>query len=302
MAFSIVVVTWNSERDLPRLVESIHEHLREGYELIFVDSASSDSSASLAAELAPESRVLPQAENVGFGIGSNIGTREASGDVVILLNPDTVLVDGSLAELAELARSERALFGARLLNEDGSPQISAYPRVASWEGALLAVWPGALMPRRLRRRTEPWRFDERLHAGWLSAACLAGRRDLMLELGPFDERMHLYGEDTDLGVRAWQSGVPTVFAPDAARVIHLTGRSGRQRFSDVGMRRKVEARRWVVREHLGPVRLALDNVIEFLRHGSRWLIKKLLRRDAAEDGAWVRAMLSRGSSPDTDGA
>jgi GT2 family glycosyltransferase len=295
MPFSIVVVTWNSERDLPRLIGSIHAHLSDqDYELIFVDSASSDSSSALAAELAPEARVLALEENVGFGIGCNIGTREATGDVVVLLNPDTALVDRSLADLAELARSERALFGARLLNEDGSRQISAFPRVASWEGAVLALWPGPLMPRPLKRRAEPWRLDERLPAGWLSAACLAGRRDLLLELGPFDERLHLYGEDTDLGVRAWLAGVPSVFAPDVARVIHITGRSGQQRFSDVGMRRKVVARRWVVREHLGRTRLALDNVVEFIRHGSRWLVKKLLRRDAAEDGAWVKAMFSRG--------
>jgi N-acetylglucosaminyl-diphospho-decaprenol L-rhamnosyltransferase len=294
MPFSIVVVTWNSERDLPRLIGSIHAHLSDqDYELIFVDSASTDSSPTLATELAPEARVLALEENVGFGIGCNTGTREATADVVVLLNPDTALVDGSLADLADLARSERALFGARLLNADGTRQISAFPRVASWEGALLAIWPGALMPRALKRRAEPWRLEERLPAGWLSAACLAGRRDLLLELGPFDERLHLYGEDTDLGVRAWLAGVPSVFAPDAARVIHITGRSGQQRFSDVGMRRKVVARRWVVREHLGRGRLALDNVVEFIRHGSRWLLKKLLRRDAAEDGAWVKAMFSR---------
>ncbi len=297
--FSIAVVTWNSERDLPRLIESIHEHLPEDeYELIFVDSASSDSSPELAGKLAPEAKVLALEENVGFGIGCNIGTREAAGDVVVLLNPDTQLVDDSLAQLAALARRERALFGARLLNEDGSWQISAFPRVASWEGALLAVWPGALMPRRLRQLCEPWRFDRRLPAGWLSAACLAGTRELLLELGPFDERLHLYGEDTDLGVRAWQAGIPSVFAPETARVIHVTGRSGQQRFSDVGMRRKVAGRRWVVRRHLGRARLVLDNVVEFVRHSSRWLLKKLMRRDAAEDGAWVRAMFSRGETPD----
>jgi N-acetylglucosaminyl-diphospho-decaprenol L-rhamnosyltransferase len=296
MPFSIAVVTWNSERDLPRLIGSIHAHLSEAdYELIIVDSASSDSSPELARELAPEARVIALEQNVGFGIGCNIGTREAKGDVVVLLNPDTALIDGSLADLAELARSERALFGARLLNEDGSTQISAFPRVASWEGALLAVWPGALMPRPLRRRCEPWRFDERLPAGWISAACLAGRRDLLLTLGPFDERLHLYGEDTDLGVRASLAGVPSISAPDVARVIHVTGRSGQQRFSDVGMRRKVVARRWVVREHLGRGALALDNVVEFIRHGSRWLLKKLLRRDAAEDAAWVKAMFTRDS-------
>jgi hypothetical protein len=80
-------------------------------------------------------------------------------------------------------------------------------------------------------------------------------------------------------------------------VIHITGRSGQQRFSDVGMRRKVAGRRWVVREHLGRGALMLDNVVEFIRHGSRWLLKKLMRRDAAEDGAWVKAMFSGGDSP-----
>lgn len=298
MPFSIVVVTWNSERDLPRLVESVHAHLDPGeYELIFVDGASSDASPALARELAPEAKVVALDENVGFGIANNVGVREASGDAIVLLNPDTELIDGSLADLAGLARAEPALFGARLLNEDRSWQISAFPRVASWEGTLLAVWPGAAMPRRLRQRCEPWRFEYRVPAGWLSAACLAGRRDLLLELGPFDERLHLYGEDTDLGVRAWQAGVGSYFAPDTARVIHITGRSGQQRFSDVGMRRKVAGRRWVVRQHFGRGALWLDNVVEFIRHGSRWLLKKAMRRDAGEDGAWLKAMFSRDHLP-----
>jgi N-acetylglucosaminyl-diphospho-decaprenol L-rhamnosyltransferase len=292
MPFSIVVVTWNSERDLPRLIGSIHAHLGpDEYELIVVDSASTDSSVELARELAPEARVLGLEENVGFGIGCNVGTREASGDVVVLLNPDTELIDGSLADLTELARAERALFGARLLNEDGTKQISAFVPVASWEHAAIAVWPGALMPRSLRKRCEPWRFDERLPAGWISAACLAAQRDLFLKFGPFDERMHLYGEDTDLGVRAWQAGIPSVFAPDAARVVHLAGHSGAQRFSDEGMRRKVQGRRWVVREHYGRVRTALDSLAEFVLHGMRWLVKRLAGRDAAEDAAWVKGML-----------
>ena len=297
MIFSIVVVTWNSERDLPALIGSIHEHLGSAdYELIVVDSASADSSVPLAGELAPAARVLGLDENVGFGAASNLGTREARGEVVILLNPDTVLIDGSLAGLADAAGQQQALFGARLLNEDRSSQISAFPPVASWEHAVLALLPGALMPRWLRKRCEPWRFEERLPAGWLSAACLAARRDLLLELGPFDERLHLYGEDTDLGVRAWRMGIPSYFAPDLARVIHVTSRSGKQRFSDVGMRRKVLARRWVVREHWGPVRAVLDSVLEFVLHGSRWLVKRLAGRDAAEDAAWVRGMLPRRGS------
>jgi GT2 family glycosyltransferase len=242
--------------------------------------------------VSPGSRLIALERNLGFGPANNLGVERAETDVVVLLNPDTLIVDDSLARLAELAARERALFGSRLLNEDMTRQISAFPAVAGWESALISIWPGALMPRALRRRCEPWRWDERVRVGWLSGACLVARRQLLAEFGPFDEQLPLYGEDSDLGLRAARRGVASIFAPDVARVVHLGSRSGAQKFDDVGTRRKLESRRWIVRNRFGPGRAGFDLAMQFALYGLRWLAKTALRRDGSIERIWLRAAVA----------
>jgi hypothetical protein len=287
--FTAIVVTWNSAREIPGLIESVQRHLGEGCRLLFVDNASSDDTLEVIRTLSPQSRVISLPVNAGFAEANNIGVQEAETEVVALLNPDTLMIDDSLGSLAELASRERALFAPRLFNEDGSVQISARPALTSWESGLLSVWPGALMPGWIRRRCEPWRYDERLPAGWISGACLVAQRELLLGLGPFDERLILYGEDADLCLRAWQAGIPSVSAPDVARLVHLGGRSAAQAFTDNGMRRKVEVRWWIIAERLGRARAGLDLVLQFLLFGSRWVARRLLGRDAGNESLWLRA-------------
>ena len=228
MPFTAVVVTWNSVGEVEGLIGSLQEHLGSACRMLVVDNASTDGTVEAVRRLAPDATVIALDENVGFGPANNIGVRAAETDVVALLNPDTLVVDDSLAALAGTAAGERALFAPRLLNEDGSVQISAWPALVSPEALLVAIWPGALLPGRIRRRCEPWRYEERLPAGWLTAACLVARRDLLLEFGPFDERLVLYGEDGDLCIRAWRAGVPSLTAADVARVVHLGGARGRR--------------------------------------------------------------------------
>lgn len=301
--FTAVVVTWNSAEEIPGFVESVERHLTEPPELLFVDNNSGDATVDVIRTVAPASRVIALDHNLGFGPANNLGVREATTEVVALVNPDTLLVDGSLATLADLAAKERALFAPRLLNADGSTQISARPALGSWESALLSLWPRALMPRSVAIRCEPWRFEERLTAGWLSGACLVARADLLRELGPFDERLPLYGEDADLSLRAWQASVPSVSAADVARVVHFGGRSGSKAFSDVGMQRKIEARNWVARERLGKWRANLDFAMLFLQYGSRWLARRITGRDTELQSSWLRAgvsvLRSRGHRPAT---
>src|SRR5437660_6169399 len=149
-SFSIVVVTWNSARDLPRLLDSVRANLEFGLELIVVDNASTDETPGLAAAWGAPLRFTPLGENRGFGAASNAGVRAASREVVVLLNPDTRLVDGSLANLVGRAAGSRALWGPELLNEDGSRQPSASPPPAGWEVGVDALVPALLMPRPLR--------------------------------------------------------------------------------------------------------------------------------------------------------
>jgi GT2 family glycosyltransferase len=288
VAFTAIVVTRNSAREVPGLIESFERHLPATCGLLFVDNASTDGTVEAIRRSSSRASVMVLAGNVGFGPANNAGVRAARSEVVVLLNPDTLIVDQSLDSLAEVAARERALFAPRLLNHDGSVQISARAPLASWEAGLISVWPGGLMPTRLRMRCEPWRYERRLAAGWLSAACLVARRELLLEFGPFDERLVMYGEDCDLCLRAWRARVPSIAASDIARVVHLGGRSASQTFTDSGMQRKIEARWWVVHERLGRLRGLCDLWIQAVGHALRWTARTIGGRDTEVNSAWLR--------------
>jgi GT2 family glycosyltransferase len=303
--FSILVVSWNSAGELSDLLASIDEHLEAEYEVILVDNHSSDDSVAVFEATAGPNRQLVQLErNRGFGIANNIGVRTAKHELVVMLNPDCLLLDNSLVELVALAAETGALCGPRLLNEDLSPQASAFPPIASWQNGVAALWPGPFMPRAVRRRCDPWRVDEQLEVGWITAACMAAQRDPLVSLGPFDERLPQYGEDTDLCVRAAKQGVARIFAPDVARVVHRGSRSAVQGFSsDARSRRQVEARHWIAREHFGRLRAAYDAAVHLTLHLTRFAVKLVARRDNTQDRLYIKAAVAsilRSSNSETE--
>jgi GT2 family glycosyltransferase len=298
VAFTIVVVTWNSCPELQDLLDSTAEHLDALHEFVFVDNGSHDGTLELLERRrSSRDRIIAFTENRGFGAASNAGVLAARHPVVIFLNPDCVLIDGSLAELAQLASESEALCGPRMLNRDGSPQCSAFAPYASWESALLALLPAKAMGHKLLRRCDPWRLDERLDVGWISASCLAGPRELLLKLGPFDERLPHYGEDTDLCIRARRTGARVVFAPDTARIIHLGGTSAAKAFDDLGARRQMTASIWIARRRYGPARAAFAIGSLLLQHVTRLAAKRALGGDAewhrASLRGWVEALVGR---------
>jgi GT2 family glycosyltransferase len=208
---------------------------------------------------------------------------------VVTLNPDTELVDEGVDRLARFALEHGGLAGPRLLESDGSHQPSASGPVVGvwpWVGALV---PGALQPPALRLRTEPWRLERTIEVAWLSGACIAGPRDLLLELGPFDPAIHLYGEDLDLGVRAAERGVVSYFCPDLCRVVHHGRGSTSKRWPE-GPADAIEATwRAVVTRAYGPRREARAWRARKLHFALRAAGKRMTGRDASWDLALLAA-------------
>ena len=294
MSVSLVVVTWRSARDLERLIVSARGRLDDETEVVVVDNASGDDAAEQAAAWRP-SRFIALDRNLGFGAAANRGVEAATGDVVVLLNPDTELVDGSLAALARFALERRALAGPRLLESDGTVQPSASgppTGVWPWVGAVL---PGAAQPYAVQARTEPWRLQRTSRVAWLSGACLAGPRDLLLSLGPFDPAIHLYGEDMDLGLRAARAGVRSLFCPDLARVIHYGRGSTSQILPEGPWELMARNRRAVLRRACGPRRERAAQAALLLNLGLRAAAKAALRRDARRDRAALGAAIKAGA-------
>jgi GT2 family glycosyltransferase len=287
---SIVVVTWNSAREIGPLLDSIERHLRGAYEVVVVDNGSSDGTVDVLQRRTRPVWVVLNDHNAGFGAANNRGVRQARHDAVILLNPDTLLVDGSLTALAQHAIRRCGLCGPLLLNHDGTRQPSASALPGGWEDALRLLVPGGLMPPALARRCEPWRSKREVEVGWLTGACVAAPRDVLLALGPFDERIHLFSEDLDLGLRARRAGVPSFFVPDVARVVHLGDRSASQAFADAGATESVRNRRRSIALHHGPLRARYDLAVLTAYHSVRLAAKWVLRRDVAAERRWLRAI------------
>lgn len=223
--YSIVVVTWQCARFLEALVESMNRHLDGGQQFVVIDNGSTDAVEAAARTWRGETEFVRLEENRGFGAANNAGIELCRHPAVVLLNPDTELVDSSLDELAATALKLRALVGPRLLNRDGSVQPSASgPEVGLWPW-IRAVLPGRMTPSPILRSTEPYRLPGRTRVQWLTGACVAGPRTVLRDLGPFDPAIHLYCEDLDLGLRAGLAGVPSYICPETCRVIHHGGGS-----------------------------------------------------------------------------
>ncbi len=303
-SYSVVVVTWNCADALATLVESLNEHLSSAApQLVVVDNASEDEPFGAARGWRGPLELVELPDNRGFGAAANVGVRRADGEAVVLLNPDTWLVDSSLSALAAAGLERDAIVGPRVLNPDGSVQPSASgPVVGVWPW-VRAILPGALSPSAVRSRTEPWALQRPAQVAWLTGACLAAPRRRLLELGPFDESLHLYAEDLELGLQAARAGVGSWFLPDVARIVHVGDVSSGQRYADAGAAvAAANARRVLVQaygDRAADRALRAERVRLRLRIGA----KRLLRRPTARDRAALAAVRraygrSSGGEPD----
>jgi N-acetylglucosaminyl-diphospho-decaprenol L-rhamnosyltransferase len=285
--FAVVTVTHNSRSDLGRLLDSLDRELPERPQLIVVDSGSSDGSAELASERGAQ--VVELDGNAGFGAGCNAGIALVDTPVTALVNPDVELLDGGLAELAARALATDAILAPRLLNLDGTTQDSAHPPPGRLDDLVPALLPRPLLPPPLRRRYEPWRSDRPRRVGWVTAACLLARTDLLRRLGPFDERAFLFYEDMELCLTAARQGVPTILQPDV-RVRHLGGTStGRALAGEDDLLLRAERRREVVASE-GRMRLALDDAAQAATFASRAMARRLSRRGGDHELGQLRAL------------
>ena len=145
---SIIIVNWNVQELLDRCLASIFAvELPPGsFEVIVVDSASQDESVAMVREKYPAVRLLPQAENVGFTRGNNIGLAQAQGDFLLLLNPDTEVKRDALRIMLDylLAHPAVGIVGPHTLNSDGSHQSTRrrFPTLMTgiFESTWLAPW------------------------------------------------------------------------------------------------------------------------------------------------------------------
>jgi N-acetylglucosaminyl-diphospho-decaprenol L-rhamnosyltransferase len=216
---SVVIPTFNTASMTRRCVECVLATSPEGTEVIVVDDGSRDGTAEMFARDCPDVQVVRLEINRGFSIAANHGVDAARGDIILLLNSDAVPHQGALGALLHAFENDPSLgvAGARLLNEDGSPQWSGgrTPALAWMIGVVSGLGPLASILRR-KRRTTPSEVD------WVSGAAMAFRREVWRDAGPLSTRYRFYCQDLEFCMRARDSGW-SIRLVDDARVTHLLG-------------------------------------------------------------------------------
>jgi N-acetylglucosaminyl-diphospho-decaprenol L-rhamnosyltransferase len=206
---STIIVAHNSLSSVRETIPSLVDQLESSDELIVVDSGSSDEIARELPTLAPRACLVSAPGNVGFAKGANLGVAAATGDLVVLVNPD-VVVEPGWADAMRSAWAGPWDGWMALVTMHGGTEINTSGGVLHYTGL---GWAG--------QAGQPVVAGPRLPAevGFLSGACLAMARTAWIELGGFSEHFFMYCEDVDLSLRIRLRGGRVAVLPDA-RVVH----------------------------------------------------------------------------------
>jgi GT2 family glycosyltransferase len=221
-----VVVSYNTRELLLACLASLRG-VTCPLEVVVVDNASADGSADAVRAQFPDARLIAGSENVGFSRANNAGIRAATAAYVLVLNSDATVTPGAVETMVEVLHRRRdvAIVGPRTLSPDGTIQVSFGPDLTPWN-----EWRQRRLVRGVKaRRTAALReANERASSdhepAWVSGSCFLARRDVLEQVGLFDEGFFLYEEDVDLCLRVRQAGYRVVFTSRAV-VLHHLGRS-----------------------------------------------------------------------------
>jgi N-acetylglucosaminyl-diphospho-decaprenol L-rhamnosyltransferase len=205
-SISVLVVAWNSGDELRRLLPPLRAELGDGDELIVVDNASPDDSATVVAELAPEAKLVTMGRNRGFAGGANVGASAATGDLLVVLNPDAIPRPGWGEAIRRPWRESRgwsawqglvAEGDGQTINSAGNPVHFTCIVWAGRHGEPIAAAPG------------PGEVTA------LSGACLAVPMEVWRRHGGLAEKFFMYHEDVDLSLRLRLAGETVGIEPTA---------------------------------------------------------------------------------------
>jgi len=209
---SVIVLNYNAGELLLNCIESIKKSAYKNLEIIVVDNISTDKSQKICKEKHPDIKLIQNNENFGYCEGNNIGIREAKGDYIIILNPDTIVESNWIEELL----SAYSKFGEGLYQ----PKILSLneKQVLQSTGNMLHVFGFGFAKDKGKKDED---IDEEIKKiGYASGTCLFTSRNVLDKVGLLDSFLFLYHDDLDLGWRASQIGINSYYVPKS-KIYHV---------------------------------------------------------------------------------
>jgi len=209
---SVIVLNYNAGELLLNCVESLKKSTYKNLEIIVVDNISSDGSQTECKERFSDIKLIQNKENLGYCGGNNVGIRQAEGQFIVILNPDTIVESDWLDELISAYKEfGDGLYQPKILslNEEGIIQST---------GNMLHVFGFGFARDKGNRISEKNENIEKI--GYASGTCLFTTREVMDKVGLLDEFLFLYHDDLDLGWRAAHIGINSYYVPKS-KIFHV---------------------------------------------------------------------------------
>ena len=219
---SIQIVTYNSQDTIEACIASLFDCLIYDFEIIIFDNASIDQTITVVTGLIkkyPRIKLVESKVNIGFGAGHNAAASHAHGDKILILNPDTVLVDVSDSKIFDQAWNK--IIGFKFTYRDGSLQytIGRDPtllRIIADRIPVIRKYYG------IKVRTKK-SYETAHPVDWVHGCGMLVSAESFKKLGGFDESFFMYCEDIDLCMRAKENGAVVQYDPALTFIHHKEG-------------------------------------------------------------------------------
>jgi len=227
---SILIVNWNSREFLRKCLVSIFAETRDlAFEVVVVDNASFDGAGEMIAAEFPSVRFIQSDTNLGFARANNFAFEHSTGNVVLLLNPDTEIFENAIGKMYFALRGlpDAGIVSCKLLNTDLSIQTPCIKRFPSILGEILSIeWLRRTWPRCSLWSIDPL-FSESPDPVRVDAVCGACQmipRGVYQAVGGLSAKYFMYAEDIEISSAALARDKKTYYV-GTAKIIHHGGQS-----------------------------------------------------------------------------
>jgi hypothetical protein len=204
---SIILLTYNSLKDLPECIPSLLSQTYDNFEIIVVDNASSDETVEYITGNYPEQRIIQTGKNLGYPGGNNAGFEHATGEYIVVMNPDTVADKNWLAELVKPLEKNPDIAVT-------TPKINIYYDKSKINTCgNIPHYTGLTFCRGLNSPSDSCNIQEEI--GAISGCSFAIRKEMLDYIEGFDADFFLYMEDADLSWRVRFAGGKIVYVPQS---------------------------------------------------------------------------------------
>lgn len=293
---SIILVSYNTAEYTLRALESVQQQTHSAYEIIVVDNHSTDHSVEVIRKQFPSIQLIESAENLGFAGGVCQGVAVAQGTYLLLLNPDTLVLDGAIDKLLSFAEQhpEHGIWGGVTLNNDLSLNTQhAWSKPDFFSLLFSALGLSKLFSTSClfnHANYGCWQRDTIKEVDILSGCFFLITRQVWNQLGGLDPTFFMYAEEADLCLRAKAQGYQPIVTPDA-RIIHHGGVS-HTRFSGKLiklLKGKVE----LINRHISSWKQPIYKFLLWLYVFNKYLLHRLFKPKSEQTQEWQTVYQAR---------